>query len=62
MPKMKDILTEEEQLEISRLRIRMLRAGSIVEGKKIKNKILSIIRSAEKRYYDELGKEKKISV
>jgi hypothetical protein len=53
LPTIKDILTEKEHLEIGRLRLRMLNATSFSEVDYYYEKILEIIKQAQKRYLQE---------
>lgn len=54
MPKIKEILTELEALEIAKLRLLLVRSDSIVEARNYKKKIMEIIEAAKKRYNDSL--------
>jgi len=53
MPKVTDVLTMEEQLEIAKLRIQLLKSRSFRKSRQIYKQIEQIIQNAEKRYYEE---------
>jgi len=53
MPKLKDVLTEQESLEVSRLRILMLNSTSLFEAKKYREQIINILNNARDRYYNQ---------
>jgi|GEM_PF-1679460 len=50
MPKVKDILTEKESLEIARLRLLNLQSNSIFKSMKYKKQVKEIINTAVARY------------
>lgn len=53
MPKVLDVLTTEEHLEIANLRIQLLKSESFWKSRQIFKQIEQIIHNAEKRYYKE---------
>jgi hypothetical protein len=50
--KLKDVLTEIEYLEISRLRILLLNSTSLREARKYKREIVRILNQARERYFN----------
>ncbi len=53
MPKVLDVLTTEEHLEIANLRIQLLKSESFRKSRQIYKQIEQIIHNTEKRYYKE---------
>lgn len=53
MPKVLDVLTTEEHLEIADPRIQLLKSESFRKSRQIFKQIEQIIHNAEKRYYKE---------
>jgi hypothetical protein len=56
MPKVKDILTEQESLEIARLRLLNLQSNSITKSLKYKKQVKKIINNAIARHRANNGK------